>query len=89
MHRDAAVASLERVRTTDLSFDVDLLLAAEDLGLRLVEVPTVWIDRDGSRVDALRDTRRMGGSLLRLAARRRLRAVLRPVAPEVAEVAHA
>ncbi|MCW2998320.1 MAG: glycosyl transferase family 2 [Solirubrobacterales bacterium] len=84
MHRDAAVASLERVRTTDLSFDVDLLLAAEDLGLRLVEVPTVWIDRDGSRVDALRDTRRMGGSLLRLWARRRLRAVLPPIGQEVA-----
>jgi glycosyltransferase involved in cell wall biosynthesis len=74
LHRDAARASLRHVRTTDLSFDVDLLLAADDLGLRVVEVPTVWIDRDGSRVDALRDTRRMGGSLLRLWARRRLRA---------------
>jgi glycosyltransferase involved in cell wall biosynthesis len=79
MHRHAAHASLDRVRTTDLSFDVDLLLAAEDLGYRMVEVPTVWIDRDGSRVDALRDTRRMGGSLLKLWARRRM-AACRPKA---------
>lgn len=90
MRRGAAHASLERVRTTDLSFDVDLLLAADDLGYRMVEVPTVWIDREGSRVDALRDTRRMGGSLLKLWARRRIaagRTSLFPTAPP--EAAHA
>lgn len=88
MRRGAAHASLERVRTTDLSFDVDLLLAADDLGYRMVEVPTVWIDRDGSRVDALRDTRRMGGSLLKLWARRRISAGRTAFGP-AAELAHA
>lgn len=72
LRRDAALRALDRTRTTDLSFDVDLLLAAEALGLRIVEVPTVWIDRDGSRVDVAKDTRRMGRSLLRLWARHRL-----------------
>lgn len=84
MHRHAAHASLDRVRTTDLSFDVDLLLAADDLGYRMVEVPTVWIDREGSRVDALRDTRRMGGSLLKLWARRRIAASPVPFTTPVA-----
>lgn len=91
MRREAAAASLANVSTTDLSFDVDLLLAADDLGLNLVEVPTVWIDRDGSRVDALRDTRRMGGSLLRLWARRRVRAATTRTLPKrlKPELAHA
>jgi hypothetical protein len=38
-------------------------------------VPTVWIDQEGSRVSAVGDSRRMGASLLRLWARRRIRAV--------------
>ncbi len=36
-------------------------------------MPTVWVDRDGSRVDALHDSRRMGGALLALWLRRRMR----------------
>jgi len=59
----------QRVRTSGLSFDVDLLLAARDLGQRVVEVPTIWVDKEGSRVRPLRDTRRMGGSLVGLWAR--------------------
>lgn len=43
----------------DFLFDVDLLLVAGRLGARVVEVPTVWIDRDRSRVDVLGDSRRM------------------------------
>jgi glycosyltransferase involved in cell wall biosynthesis len=72
LRRHAAARALARVRTTGLSFDVDLLLAARDLGHRVVDVPTVWIDQEGSRVRPVRDTRRMGGSLVGLWARRRL-----------------
>ena len=57
----------------DLLFDVDLLAAARDAGWRVVEVPTVWIDQEGSRVSAVADSRRMGTSLLRLWLRRRVR----------------
>lgn len=62
--------ALERVlpllSSRDFVFDVDLLLTATKLGYRIVEVPTVWIDRPGSRVDLARDARRMAASLLRL-----------------------
>ncbi len=66
IRREALAPLLDRVSQTDLLFDVDLLLAARDAGRRVVEVPTVWIDQDGSRVDVVSDTRRMGVSLVRL-----------------------
>jgi glycosyltransferase involved in cell wall biosynthesis len=64
---------LPRLASRDLLFDVDLLAAARDGGWRVVEVPTVWIDQEGSRVSAVSDSRRMGASLLRLWLRRRMR----------------
>jgi len=66
IRREALTPLLDRVSETDLLFDVDLLLAARDAGQRVVEVPTVWIDQDGSRVRVVADTRRMGVSLMRL-----------------------
>jgi glycosyltransferase involved in cell wall biosynthesis len=65
---------LPRLAARDLLFDVDLLAAAREGGWRVVEVPTVWIDQEGSRVSAVADSRRMGASLLRLWLRRRIRA---------------
>lgn len=73
--RECAQRLLPSVMTTDLSFDVDLLLVAREQGLRIVELPTVWIDRAGSRIDPIKDTRRMGGSLLKLWARRQRRSL--------------
>jgi glycosyltransferase involved in cell wall biosynthesis len=64
---------LPRLASRDLLFDVDLLASAQDGGWRVVEVPTVWIDQEGSRVSAIADSRRMGASLLRLWLRRRVR----------------
>src|SRR5262245_6165269 len=61
---------LPRLAARDLLFDVDLLAAAQDRGWRVVEVPTVWIDQEGSRVSPVADSRRMGASLLRLWMRR-------------------
>lgn len=57
---------LPLLSSRDLLFDVDLLLTLRALGYRVVEVPTIWIDRDGSRVDAAADAKRMAFSLLRL-----------------------
>ncbi len=73
LRRSAAERMIPHVGAKDFLFDVDLLLAARDTGHRVLEVPTVWIDQDGSRVDPVADTRRMGISLLRMwvAARRR------------------
>jgi glycosyltransferase involved in cell wall biosynthesis len=64
---------LPRLASRDLLFDVDLLAAARDGGWRVVEVPTVWIDQEGSRVSTVADSRRMGASLLRLWLRRQMR----------------
>jgi glycosyltransferase involved in cell wall biosynthesis len=79
LRREVVDAILPRLEAHDLLFDVDLLAAARECGFRIVEVPTIWIDQDGSRVRPVADTRRMGGSLLRMWARRRARAGLAPV----------
>src|SRR5690349_16919722 len=62
---------LPRLAARDLLFDVDLLAAARERGWHVVEVPTVWVDQEGSRVSTVADSRRMGTSLLRLWLRRR------------------
>ena len=72
---------LPRLRVNDLLFDVDLLAAARECGFRIVEVPTIWIDQEGSRVSAVGDSGRMGASLLRLWARRRARHTAPPLPP--------
>jgi dolichol-phosphate mannosyltransferase len=77
LRRDAAERILPRVAAKDLLFDVELLLAARETGQEIVEVPTVWIDQDGSRVDPVADTRRMSVSLFRLWAAGRRREVAR------------
>lgn len=66
LRRDAAELILPRIGAKDLLFDVELLLAARETGQEIVEVPTVWIDQEGSRVDPVADTRRMGVSLIKL-----------------------
>jgi glycosyltransferase involved in cell wall biosynthesis len=71
LRREVVEDVLPRLSSRDLLFDVDLLSAAGDRGWHIVEVPTVWIDQEGSRVRPLADTRRMGVSLARLWARRR------------------
>jgi glycosyltransferase involved in cell wall biosynthesis len=76
LRRDAAERILPRVAAKDLLFDVELLLAARETGQEIVEVPTVWIDQDGSRVDPVADTRRMSMSLVRLWAAGRKREVI-------------
>ena len=75
LRRDAAERILPHVESRDLLFDVELLLAARDAGQEIVEVPTVWIDQDGSRVDPVADTRKMSVSLVRLWAAGRRREV--------------
>lgn len=66
MRRSALDLLLPRLTTSDLLFDLDLLLRAEELDCRIVEVPTVWVTRAGSRVRPLRESGRLVASLLRL-----------------------
>ena len=72
LRREVVDDVLPHLAARDLLFDVDLLAAAGERGWRVVEVPTVWIDQEGSRVKAVSDSRRMGTSLLRLWLRRRV-----------------
>lgn len=72
LRREAVERIVPYVSSRDLVFDVDLLLVARELGLAVVEVPTIWIDRDGSRIDAVADSKRMAASLLRLWLQHRL-----------------
>ncbi|WP_239377242.1 MULTISPECIES: glycosyltransferase [unclassified Frankia] len=68
----------------DFLFDVDLLVVARALGCEVAEVPTVWIDQQGSRLDLLADSRRMAVSLLRLWLRHRMLPVPAPARGEPA-----
>lgn len=61
-HR-AASRVMPLMSSRDFVFDVDLLLVARGLGLHVAEVPTVWIDRDGSSIRIVHDTVHMAASL--------------------------
>jgi glycosyltransferase involved in cell wall biosynthesis len=66
LRREAAQAIVPLLSARDFLFDVDLLQTARALGLHVAEVPTVWIDQSGSRLQAGRDGGRMALSALSL-----------------------
>ncbi len=70
LSRRLVSAVLPRLSATDFLFDVDLLATAQEQGFRLIEVPTIWIDKEGSNVRG-GDAARMAASALRLYRRRR------------------
>jgi glycosyltransferase involved in cell wall biosynthesis len=66
VRRELVEKSLPLMSSRDFLFDVDLLIVALRLGYRIIEVPTIWIDQEGSRLRARSDTLRMAASALRL-----------------------
>lgn len=66
VRREVIEHVLPYVSSRDFLFDVDFLLIARRLGFRIVEVPTVWTDRAGSRVRPVADAKKMFASALRL-----------------------
>jgi glycosyltransferase involved in cell wall biosynthesis len=64
--RHAIERMLPLISSRDFLFDVDILLVARKLGYEIAEVPTIWIDRAGSRLSAGSDAGRMAASALRL-----------------------
>jgi glycosyltransferase involved in cell wall biosynthesis len=84
LRREAVDQVVPYVSSRDLVFDVDLLLVARALRLHVVEVPTVWIDQAGSRVNAVGDSRRMAAGLLRLWLQHRAVPVAPPASAAVA-----
>ena len=80
LRREVVQGCLPFLSARDLLFDVDLLVVARTLGFSIVEVPTVWVDQEGSRIDAGRDATRMVASSLRLWLHHRLLPVPSPCA---------
>jgi hypothetical protein len=66
LRREVVEAVLPLLSSRDFLFDVDLLLLTRALNFRIVEVPTIWIDREGSRLRVLHDSKQMLASSLRL-----------------------
>ena len=58
--RSALDRALPHLASNGFLFDVDLLHVMARLGFDVVEVPTVWTDRAGSKLALGRDARRMG-----------------------------
>lgn len=52
IHRQAAEAILPQLRIADLAFDVNLIVAVKRAGFSVLEVPTEWTDKAGSKVTA-------------------------------------
>jgi glycosyltransferase involved in cell wall biosynthesis len=64
--RELMERALPLLSSRDFLFDVDVLLVVRELGHEVAEVPTIWIERGGSRVEAVSDSKRMAASALRL-----------------------
>jgi glycosyltransferase involved in cell wall biosynthesis len=74
----AAQRLMPLMSSRDFLFDVDLLVTARALGMRVAEVPTIWVDQAGSKLQARRDAQRMAASLLRLWLHHRVLPVSEP-----------
>lgn len=72
VHKDAARRVLHKLSVDRFAWDVELLLAANDLGIPTFEVPVVWEHQEGSRIHVLRDGVEMGVTLMKILLRRQL-----------------
>lgn len=69
----------------DFLFDLDLLVTARYLGLRIAEVPSIWIDQEGSKVCTAADARRMAFGSMVLWLHHRTQSRLWPPLPTVGD----
>jgi len=86
--RAAARAIFPNLAIDRWTFDVEALLVAEKLGLRVAEVPVTWIDSPDSRVHVLRDSVRTVVDLIRIRVRWAVRKPTPPL-PEPDELPEA
>ena len=59
LRRSLVERAVPLLSARDFLFDVDLLVTARRLGFAVAEMPTVWIDQAGSKLDTRRDALRM------------------------------
>jgi dolichyl-phosphate beta-glucosyltransferase len=68
---EAARAIFSRLETKGFAFDVEVLLLAEQLGLRVAQVPVVWINSPESKVHLVKSSCQMLFELLKLRLKKR------------------
>lgn len=66
MRREAIRAIHDDLRTADLAFDINLLYCLRRSGFKILEVPTEWTDKMGSKIRLGRSSLSMFLSILRL-----------------------
>lgn len=66
MHRKAVEAIHSSLRIADMAFDINLLYSLKHAGYRVLEVPTEWTDKIGSKVTLFRTSLTMFLSVLRI-----------------------
>lgn len=64
--REALGKIINKIGITQWAFDVDLLYKARRQGLIIKEIPTVWEDKSGSKVNLLKAPFRMFSGIMRL-----------------------
>ncbi|MBV8148132.1 MAG: glycosyltransferase [Candidatus Eremiobacteraeota bacterium] len=62
-------AILPGLELADFAFDIEVLVRLQQSGCRIVEVPTVWADRAGTKIRLVRSSWSMLRSILRLRLR--------------------
>ena len=50
---------LAKQKSNGFAFDVEVLYLAKKLGCKIAEVPVVWIDQKGSKLNPLKDALKM------------------------------
>ena len=66
IHRQAVEKIHSFLRIADMAFDINLLYSLKRAGFRILEVPTEWTDRIGSKVALLRTSTSMFLSVVRV-----------------------
>ena len=67
------------VETSNLAFDVDLLLHLKRKRFRILELPTTWVDTTGTRVRLVSASAKMLASIVRLRLKRSLLSLVVPL----------
>ena len=66
MHRHAVEAIHSALRIADMAFDINLLYSLKHAGFSILEVPTEWTDKIGSKVNLFRTSLTMFLSVVRI-----------------------
>ncbi len=56
---DAGKRIFKKQKIERFAFDIEFLMLAKTYGYRISEIPVIWIDKDGSKVNGLRDGMRI------------------------------